>query len=240
MATLLMCFDGSIQAWGVQSRFDIRETVMEPSKSGVFGLVAAALGRDRSDQINDLADLRLGVRVEREGQMRRDYHTATKWIRDRRTQKWEASFATLSTRFFLADAVFLVGLEGENRQLLEQIDHALEQPHWPLFLGRKACPPGRPIRLENGVVDESLENALANAMWLGRRTASATGRREGQEPERLRTVIEYRGQAMDGLLLQRRPDQPLSFLTREFAMREVMVGFIPNPEPLTQETDNET
>ena len=43
MSTLLLRLAGPMQSWGTDSKFDIRRTGREPSKSGVIGLVAAAL-----------------------------------------------------------------------------------------------------------------------------------------------------------------------------------------------------
>ena len=72
-----------MQAWDVQSHFTFRLTGLEPSKSGVIGLLCAALGKPRDEAPNDgfptlkeLAALKMGVRVDREGRMRRDFHTA--------------------------------------------------------------------------------------------------------------------------------------------------------------------
>ena len=61
--TLLIRLAGPMQSWGTQGRFDVRDTEREPSKSGVVGLLCAALGRDRSEPLDDLASLRMGVRV---------------------------------------------------------------------------------------------------------------------------------------------------------------------------------
>jgi CRISPR system Cascade subunit CasD len=47
----------------------------------------------------------------------------------------------ITERWYLADAVFLVGLEHQDRALLERVAHALEYPKRLLWLGRKACPP---------------------------------------------------------------------------------------------------
>ena len=47
MSTLLLRLAGPMQAWGADSRFDIRKTNREPTKSGVIGLLAAALGLRR-------------------------------------------------------------------------------------------------------------------------------------------------------------------------------------------------
>ena len=39
MSTLLLRLAGPMQSWGVQSRFSVRDTGLEPSKSGVIGLL---------------------------------------------------------------------------------------------------------------------------------------------------------------------------------------------------------
>jgi CRISPR-associated Cas5-like protein len=65
-----------MQSWGTTSRFDERDTQLEPSNSGVLGLICAALGRDRAEDVSDLAQLRMGVRLDREGVPMRDYQTA--------------------------------------------------------------------------------------------------------------------------------------------------------------------
>lgn len=158
MATLLLRLEGPLQAWGTTSRFDERDTQLEPSKSGVIGLICAALGRDRSEPIADLAALRLGVRVDREGIPLRDYQTATGVV-IAATGKADLGRTVVSPRYYLADAIFLVGLEGE-RALLEQIQQALLQPVWLLCLGRKSCVPSAPVALPGGVVEQPLVDAL--------------------------------------------------------------------------------
>ena len=74
MSTLLLRFAGPMQAWGVDARFDVCRTNREPTKSGVIGLLAAALGLRRDAPLDDLTALRFGVRVDREGQLLRDLH----------------------------------------------------------------------------------------------------------------------------------------------------------------------
>ena len=99
MSTLLLRLAGPMQSWGTDSKFDIRRTGREPSKSGVIGLVAAAMGIRRQDRdaLRRLAALRFGVRVDREGTILRDYQIA-------RTDK--TSYVT--NRYYLADAIFAV------------------------------------------------------------------------------------------------------------------------------------
>ena len=53
MPTLLLRFIGPMQSWGTTSRFDQRDTGKEPSKSGVVGLLAAAMGRSQQPRGQD-------------------------------------------------------------------------------------------------------------------------------------------------------------------------------------------
>ena len=49
MATLLLRLAAPLQSWGADSKFETRKTNREPTKSGVIGLLAAALGLRRDD-----------------------------------------------------------------------------------------------------------------------------------------------------------------------------------------------
>jgi len=144
--TLLIRLAAPLQSWGCDSKFNTRRTDRVPTKSGVIGLCACALGRKRTDSISDLAKLRFGVRTDKQGQLITDFQTA----RNDKT-------AFLSYRHYLADAEFTVGLEGDEL-LLKEIDAALRSPAYPLFLGRRSCPPTLPISL--GIIDLPLEEAL--------------------------------------------------------------------------------
>lgn len=151
MATLLLRLAAPLQAWGADSKFETRKTNREPTKSGVIGLLAAALGlrRDESEGLARLTGLRFGVRVEREGQLLVDYHTA-------KTQDEKNSYVTY--RHYLQDAVFLAGLESEDAALLQQLQDALQHPAFPLYLGRRSCPPALPLCL--GLRQGSLQEVL--------------------------------------------------------------------------------
>ncbi len=225
MATLLLRLSGPMQAWGVQSRFRVRDTGREPSKSGVVGLLCAALGRPRAEPVNDLAGLRMAARVDREGRLLRDYHTAGKDGFRTSDGSVKVGGTLLSTRYYLADAVFLVGLESDDRALLGKLHAALRDPVWPLFLGRKAFVPGRPVWLRDGLRDEGLEAALSGYPWLGGDAAARERRRE----ERVRVVADDD----DGDEL--RPDVPLSFAERQFGTRRVATRFWDMPPAAAEE-----
>jgi CRISPR system Cascade subunit CasD len=65
----------------------------------------------------------------------------------------------ISPRYYLADAVFAVGLEGD-KELLEKIEYALKHPYFPLYLGRKSCPPAGKVVI--GIKDGDLVTAIRN------------------------------------------------------------------------------
>lgn len=208
MPTLLLRLAGPMQSWGTRSRFDERDTDLEPSKSGVLGLLSAAMGIDRCDwgNLEPLARLRMGARVDQPGVLRCDYHTAQDFDRDDPSRVYDTA---VTQRYYLADAIFLVGLEGEDRGLLERAHGALKNPQWPLYLGRKAFVPSHPVVLEPGVLDQGLEDALRSYPYLG------SGR--PPEEEEHRAVIE--SLSPDGSL---RMDQPLGpFAERRFGARYV-------------------
>jgi CRISPR system Cascade subunit CasD len=212
MNVLLLRLAGPMQSWGVQSRFGVRDTGLEPSKSGVVGLLCAALGRSRGEPVGDLASLRMGVRVDQEGRLLSDYHTAQRVWRARGGIKP----TEVSRRYYLADARFLVGLEGEDLDLLACLHHALRDPHWSLFLGRKAFVPGEPVWLSDGLrTDVGLCEAFERYPWLGRDPARC--------PQQVRWVIEQPGGG------EVRPDQPLSFADRRFAPRRLETRYADAP-----------
>ncbi len=209
-----------MQSWGTQSRFTVRDTEREPSKSGVVGLLCAALGRARSEPVSDLVALRMGVRADREGRLERDYHTAQNVLRAagkglKRTE--------LSTRYYLADADFVVGLEGKDEAALTDLRDALAAPRWALYLGRKSFVPGRP--LAPSISNRPLREALEAEPWLAR-----PGREKAPGP--LRLVLDSDDPTPDA-----RCDVPVSCETREFRLRYVRVVSFDLPADRVREDD---
>lgn len=169
MSCLLLRLEGPLQSWGYRSRFSDRDTGLEPTKSGIVGLLCCALGRSRSESPADLAALAMHVRVDREGALLKDFHTAgggtfrdelgyyaprssgdtppqynvlkTDGLRPVYNPKKGTKWnPVLTERHYLQDASFLVALEGD-KGLLETLAMALRDPAWPLALGRRSCPP---------------------------------------------------------------------------------------------------
>jgi CRISPR system Cascade subunit CasD len=209
MSVLLMRLAGPMQSWGTRSRFSNRDTGLEPSRSGVIGLLCAALGRPREAPLDDFLPLKMAIRVDREGRLMRDYHTAQNVRRADPTKGTQDT--VLSERFYLADADFLIGLEGD-RALLERLDAALRRPVWALFLGRKAFVPALPV--VEGVRDGELLMVLSSHGWR------KLHRGEKPPVKSLRGVVEVPYGTGEP-----RPDVPLSFVSRDrrFGVRHVRV-----------------
>lgn len=221
MPTLLLRLVAPMQSWGTRSRFDDRDSEQEPSKSGVLGLVAAALGIDRAAPVDHLARLAFGVRVDREGLVRTDYHTAQLFPGERKTS------TSLTRRVYLADAAFYAGLGGDPA-LLGDIQAALKNPHWPLALGRKAFVPSLPVWLPEDVQDGELLDVLRAAPSLrGCERLPDEDRRQRCQDTPYRFVVDREALPATGRErlspAERRDDPAAPFAERKYGLRDVYV-----------------
>ena len=155
MYTLLLRLSGPLQSWGADSLYDNRNTDYYPTKSGVIGLIAAALGLKREDSLEKLNTLKFGVRIDCQGEYMKDFQI---------TDMGEKLNKNLSSRAYLSDATFLAGLASDDYDLLDTIKRAVHNPKYCIFLGRKACPPTLP--LDMGISDSDLYTALYSYPWL--------------------------------------------------------------------------
>jgi len=174
--TLLLRMEGPLQAWGNQeSKFVIRRTADAPTKSGVIGMLCAALGVSRADAAAEwlpkLSALRMGVRIDRPGIRWWDYHTvgAGMQMRIAKGERETKAGAMLTRREYLCDASFLVALQGDS-DLVGKLTHVMHNPKWTLYLGRKCCPPSRPLlELNEGDCQHpDLLSALTSVPWRKR------------------------------------------------------------------------
>lgn len=156
--TLFLRLEGPLQSWGERSRWSIRDTAAEPTKSGLIGLIACALGYKDDEQIRPLSQkTRLGIRVDAPGTQIVDYHTIgggydspTLLTAQGKPKKNPSGtpHTELSERAYLCDASFLAALQvrdEDDGSLIAQMAEALQHPFWPIYLGRKACVPSRPV-----------------------------------------------------------------------------------------------
>jgi CRISPR system Cascade subunit CasD len=149
--------------------------------------------------------------------MIRDFHmTHKEW--GAKTE--QASF--LSERYYLADAIFLAGVEGDEG-LLAELNVALHDPVFPLFLGRRSCPPvgGISLGIREGL---TLEDALRKENWI----ASGWYKRNAPDPVKLELMIDaHRGAQIVSTVR----DLPLSFdqTHRRYGFRDVSRVWIDVP-----------
>lgn len=217
MSVLLLRLEGPLQAWSAQGKLGVRDTEREPTKSGVIGLVGAAMGmsRDDDESLSALAALRIAVRVDRAGILLHDYHTAGGGIfRGEPYQVFGTGKgdAVPTHRFYLQHASFVAALEGDAA-LIERLADAVASPRYPLFLGRRSCPPAVPLLM--GVVPGDRRGAVAAAPLA-----------DEPDPPPYRVVIETDAGEGDA-----RYDVPLSFAAteRRYGRRYVATDWLQAP-----------
>lgn len=149
MPTLLLKFNAPLQAWGTSLKLKNHETDIYPSKSGVVGMIASAMGRRRDADISDLAKLKFGVRIDQSGILVDDFQVSEVSVKEKK----------IGHRKYLSDACFTCGIEAESSEL-EMIKEALCHPANALFLGRRGCPVTADLVIK--IVDDSLGEALEN------------------------------------------------------------------------------
>jgi CRISPR system Cascade subunit CasD len=164
-AYLALLLDAPLQSWGFASRFQRRTTGLHPTKSGIIGLVCAAMGLAKGSpeerhMLPELTKLKMSsIAIPREVRgadtplpvlRLEDYHTV---LDTRRASGVMNKDAVVTRRQYLLDALFGVILAGD-RSVLERVAAALENPVWGVWYGRKSCIPAEPIR--RGLFDTEL------------------------------------------------------------------------------------
>jgi len=146
-----------------------------------------------------LGTLAMGVRIDRPGSRWWDYHTVgakvgllTAQGKIKHTQSTGEIETLITRREYLADAGFLVALQGDA-SLIRKVADALAKPKWPVYLGRKSCPPTVPVLARprpgspwtNPMRTADLTDALKVVPWCPRY--------EGEHPgEPLSCLTEWR------------------------------------------------
>lgn len=213
-AFLSLMFDAPMQSWGYQSRYDRRTTLSYPTRSGIIGMLCAAMGIDREDDrgLARFRDLTITVYVFSPGELLTDFHTIGGGY-DFRTERSFMSrkadggkpSTVVSHREYLTDATFGAVLTGD-RELLGEIGTALNNPRWGVWFGRKSCIPAAMIvRGMHGSIEEAEEHLESSA---------------GMPVTRFVEDAPSFARGTDTLM-----DIPLSFNERRFAPRRVSVEF---------------
>ncbi|MBI1878242.1 MAG: type I-E CRISPR-associated protein Cas5/CasD [Chloroflexi bacterium] len=170
--TLFLRLEGPLQSWGERGRWSVRDTAPEPTKSGVVGLLACAVGLKVDEEIRELSrHIEVGVRVDQPGIFLDDYHTVGGgYFMPQLLQadgklkgKPGKAHTELTNRAYLCNASFLAAVRSDA-ETINWLARAIQNPHWAIFLGRKSCIPSRPVY--EGVGDYPLiEQALAAWPW---------------------------------------------------------------------------
>lgn len=176
MQCLIFRLYGAMASWGCTAVGGIRPSRSTPSRSAVVGLLSAALGlrREQEEAIAQLNDsIGITIKSESEGRLLRDYHTAQVPSTDKKAiwphRKAELENAhrdvntILSTRDYRVDGHWLVALTLRDgaTYTLEALRDALQEPVFPLYLGRKSCPlsaPANPVLCDTDSLRQAVDN----------------------------------------------------------------------------------
>lgn len=160
---LILTLQGVFQAWGKHSYETYRPTELYPTRSGITGFLAAALGitRDRrTEYLNLDHSYKYAVRCDairpesgafdraqkfRIGRKMTDYHTVQN-VRTVGGKIKDPKLTYLTYREYLEDQSFTVAIceTGSTFYNIDELGKALQKPHFSLYLGRKSCPLGVP------------------------------------------------------------------------------------------------
>lgn len=218
METTFLRLCGPMQSWGTTGRFDIRGTEPWPTKSGVVGLVAAAMGIDRHGDVMSIAQLRMGVAVLSDNQLATDYQTA---IMSARSGPKQSDKTTQSWRSYIAGGDFVVSLTGED-DLIQKVNQAVSDPVWPLFLGRRSYAPTLPIATGHVIPSSDLYGDIINyakEIVMSKESENATKHEHGKVFAMTTVVDSDAASATTSI-----PDQPLgTFAERRYGRRYVRI-----------------
>lgn len=227
-AHLAFLIHSPMQAWGASSRFPRRDTLPHPTKSGIIGMIAAALGIDKfsateGNELEPLRQLKLSTyaipRTDRWGKglpinRLQDFHTvgggfdsknpAEKEHCPRKAGGGFSPNAVITRRDYLLDSCFLIGLTGDL-ETLKIIPDALSAPKWGSWLGRKCCIPSIPIIAEIGNDLQALADHIIERGGLASATLESFDR-----------TLEEAGNGSFG-----QQDQPAAFASRDYETRTV-------------------
>lgn len=227
---LVFTLAGPMAAWGDVAVGESRPVYDRPSKSAVLGLMGAALGLARDDEDAHRA-LREGygfaVAPTKTGQLLLDYHTAQvpigksgRGLPTRREELAQGNLnTTLSTRSYRTDTCAIAVLWSREgaRWSISALRDALLRPIYPLFLGRRACPPSLPLHpavLAADAVPEAINHYVLD--WPGTKAWGQI------EPRVLFSDVDGPGLSVDRETRVRR-DDAIHRGRRTFANRDEVV-----------------
>jgi len=167
MSSLYLRFAGPYQSWaGARATGNHVNTADIPTRSGIIGLIAAALGARRGEWPQWLEELEIEVRVDNPGRIEKDFQTINPrpeaqvfieriWAASAQKGNAPASFTpdaqkgtSIVRRTYLAGAEFIVRVSHPER--VDELAAAFAEPGFSPYLGRKAFAPTFPLLLGIG------------------------------------------------------------------------------------------
>ncbi|MDO5752438.1 type I-E CRISPR-associated protein Cas5/CasD [Arthrobacter sp.] len=167
MSSLYLRFAAPYQSWaGPRVTGNHVNTALIPSRSGVTGLAAAALGARKGEWPRWLEELSIDVRADNPGVLGKDFQTINPrpevqtfieriWTASGQKGKAPASFTpdaqkgtAIVKRTYLAGAEFIVRLGHPERT--HELVQAFATPGFSPYLGRKSFAPSFPFLLGAG------------------------------------------------------------------------------------------
>ena len=162
MEFLVFQLRSALASWGDVAVGEYRGSREAPGASALIGLLGAALGLKREDDVahGTLRDgYQCAVGTLDSGEMLRDYHTAqvpgraALKGRPHRTRRDELSLpkdelhTILSVRDYRQNAAWLIAVHAKDTapHSLAVLIQALREPRFVLYLGRKCCPLVAPL-----------------------------------------------------------------------------------------------
>ncbi|WP_030462531.1 type I-E CRISPR-associated protein Cas5/CasD [Kitasatospora sp. NRRL B-11411] len=153
MTGILAHLSAPMQSWGLQAEHNIHPTEKHPTRSGLIGLFASALGRSSDHPNPDLQHLGFTIRIDRLGQREVDFHTIGGGLpphlavpsADGSLRK-EGTSTIVTERAYRTGAAFTLAVTGPA-DTIDRAARALANPVYAPYLGRRSCPPDVPVFL---------------------------------------------------------------------------------------------
>lgn len=140
MKTLVLKCSSPMQSWSNDSRFNIRSAGRYPSRSGIIGIIASALGMDRNEPLDIFDGISTSIRIDKKGIVYPDYQVVHRWNRKNGNITAKGNAIANDNRYYIEDGIFMVFIEGDDG-IIDKFADAIQYPVYSLFLGRKSCPP---------------------------------------------------------------------------------------------------
>ena len=140
MSKLVFEISAPMQSYTIKTSSNHQYTNDRPTKDAIVGLLSASLGYPRDDpRINELKE-QLKVKT-------RDISDLNIFQPKKITDYQNAHYGKKNQqlwREYIQDSKFEISIIGEQ-SLLEKLAKSLTHPKFALYLGRRSCPPDRPI-----------------------------------------------------------------------------------------------